>query len=213
MRFDLDEEQADIRNMVRRFSAQEITPYAETWDETHHFPREVYHKMAGLGLMGMTTPEEYGGSALSRLSGALVYEELAKGEMATAVGLSVHNMVTGSIARFGSRQQRLRWVPGLASGQLLGAFSLSEAGSGSDAAHLQCRAEHRDDVYVLNGTKMWVTNGGEAEIYLLMARTGGNIGSAGITAFGVEKITPGFPLGKPEPKMALTPRPNTRPTF
>src|SRR5260370_15679435 len=203
MRFDLDEEQSDIRNMVRRFSAQEITPYAETWDETHHFPREVYHKMAGRGLMGMTTPEEYGGSGLSRLSGSLVYEELAKGEMATAVGLSVHNMITGSIARFGSRQQRLRWVPGLASGQLLGAFSLSEAGSGSDAAHLQCRAEHRDDVYVLNGTKMWVTNGGEAEIYLLMARTGGNIGSAGISCFVVEKDTPRFSFGKTERQMGL----------
>src|SRR5260370_7796672 len=103
--------------------------------------------MAGLGLMGMTTPEEYGGSALSRLSGALVYEELAKGEMATAVGLSVHNMITGSIARFGSRQQRLRWVPGLASGQLLAAFSLTAPGSASDAAHLQCRAQHRAHVY------------------------------------------------------------------
>src|SRR5260370_17439788 len=106
MRFDLDEEQSDIRNMVRRFSAQEITPYAETWDETHHFPREVYHKMAGLGLMGMTTPEEYGGSALSPLSGALVYEELAKGEMATPVGLSLHNIITHSISRFVSRQKR-----------------------------------------------------------------------------------------------------------
>src|SRR5215469_13423100 len=102
MKFDLDEEQSDIRDMVRRFTEQEITPYAEVWDETKHFPREIYHKMAKPGLMGMTTPEEYGGSPLSRLSGALVYEELAKGEMATAVGLSVHNMVTGSIARFGT---------------------------------------------------------------------------------------------------------------
>ena len=207
MKFDLDEEQSDIRDMVRRFTEQEIIPYAEAWDETHHFPREAYHKMAGLGLMGMTTPEEYGGSALSRLSGALVYEELAKGEMATAVGLSVHNMITGSIARFGNQQQRLRWVAGLASGQLLGAFSLSEAGSGSDAASLQCRAEHRDDVYVLNGTKMWVTNGGEAEIYLLMARTGGNKGSAGISCFVVEKDTPGFSFGKTERKMGLNSSP------
>ena len=203
MRFDLDEEQSDIRNMVRRFTAQEITPYADTRDETHHFPREVYRKMAGLGLMGMATPEEYGGSALSRLSGALVYEELAKGEMATAVGLSVHNMVTGSIARFGSRQQRQRWVPVLAAGQLLGAFSLSEAGSGSDAASLQCRAEHRDAVYVLNGTKTWVTSGGEAEIYLLMARTSGNVGSPGISCFVLEKDTPGFSFGKTERKMGL----------
>jgi alkylation response protein AidB-like acyl-CoA dehydrogenase len=203
MKFDLDEEQSDIRNMVRRFTEREITPHAEAWDETHHFPREIYHKMAELGLMGMATPEEYGGSALSRFSGALVYEELAKGEMATAVGLSVHNMVTGSIARFGNQEQRQRWVPGLASGELLGAFSLSEAGSGSDAASLQCRAECRGDVYVINGSKTWVTNGGEAEIYLLMARTGNNTGSAGISCFVVEKDTAGFSFGKTERKMGL----------
>ncbi len=203
MKFDLDEEQSDIRDMVRRFTEQEITPHAEEWDETNHFPREIYHKMASLGLMGMTTPEEYGGSALSRLSSALVYEELAKGEMATAVGLSVHNMVTGSIARFGNQEQRRRWVTRLASGELLGAFSLSEAASGSDAASLQCRAECRNDVYVLNGTKMWVTNAGEADIYLLMARTGGGKGSAGISCFVVEKCTPGFSFGKTERKMGL----------
>ncbi len=203
MKFDLDEEQSDIRDMVRRFTEHEITPYAEEWDEMKHFPREIYHKMAGLGLMGMTTPEEYGGSALSRLSGALVYEELAKGEMATAVGLSVHNMVVGSIARFGNPEQRRRWVSSLASGELLGAFSLSEAASGSDAASLQCRAEFSDGVYVLNGTKMWVTNGGEAEIYLLMARTRGDKGSAGISCFVVEKDTPGFSFGKTERKMGL----------
>jgi alkylation response protein AidB-like acyl-CoA dehydrogenase len=203
MNFDLDEEQSDIRDMVRRFTEQEITPYAEVWDETNYFPREIYHKMEKLGLMGMATPEEYGGSALSRLSGALVYEELAKGEMATAVGLSVHNMVTGSIARFGNQEQRRYWVPRLASGELLGAFSLSEAGSGSDAASLQCRAERHNDVYILNGTKMWVTNGGEAEIYLLMARTSGDKGAAGISCFVVEKGTPGFTFGKTERKMGL----------
>src|SRR5213080_5108011 len=107
--------------MVRRFTHQEIIPHAGSWDENKYFPGEVYSEMARLGLMGMTTPEEYGGTALSRLAGALVYEELAKGEMATAVGLSVHNMITGSIARFGNHEQRRRWVPGLASGKLLGA--------------------------------------------------------------------------------------------
>src|SRR5215469_6648282 len=146
MQFDLNEEQIDIRNMVQRFTAQEITPHAEVWDETNYFPREIYYKLAELGLMGMTTPEEYGGSALSRLSNTLVYEELANGEMATAVGLSVHNMVTGSIARFGNQEQRRCWVPRLASGELLGAFSLSEAGSGSDAASLQCRADRQNDL-------------------------------------------------------------------
>src|SRR5438132_6824352 len=203
MKFDLDEEQSDIRNMVRRFTEQEITPYAGAWDETQRFPREIYHKLAELGLMGMTTPEEYGGSALSRLSGALVYEELAKGEMATAVGLSVHNMVTSSIARFGNQEQRRRWVPGLASGELLGAFSLSESDSGSDAAGLQCKAENHNDLYILNGTKLWVTNGGEAEVYLVMARTSIGKGASGISCFVIEKETPGFSFGKTERKMGL----------
>ena len=203
MKFDLDEEQIDIRDMVRRFTEQEITPHAETWDEQGIFPREVYTKMAELGLMGMTTPEEYGGSALNRLTNALVYEELAKGEMATAVGLSVHNMVTGSLARYGSAEQRGRWVRKLAGGQLLGAFSLSEAGSGSDAAGLQCRAERQDGCYTLNGSKMWVTNGGEADIYLLMARTSAGNSSSGISCFVVERGTPGFSFGKQERKMGL----------
>ncbi|MBA2286906.1 MAG: acyl-CoA dehydrogenase family protein [Ktedonobacteraceae bacterium] len=203
MNFDLDEEQSDIRDSVRRFTEQEVTPHAEAWDEENYFPREVYHKMAGLGLMGMTTPEEYGGSALSRLMGAMVYEELAKGDMATAVGLSVHNMVTGSIARFGNAEQRGRWVARMASGELLGAFSLSEAGAGSDAASLQCRAERRDDGYVVNGSKMWVTNAGEAEVYLLMARTSPGSTSTGISCFVVEKDIPGLSFGKTERKMGL----------
>src|SRR5437868_12657553 len=195
MIFDLDEEQADIRDMVRRFTEQEITPHAEDWDEHNSFPREIYTKLAQLGLMGITTPEEYGGSALSRLAGALVYEELAKGDMATAVGLSVHNMITGSLARYGSQEQRQRWVPRLASGELLGAFSLSEADAGSDAASLQCRAESHNDLYILNGTKLWVTNGGEAEVYLVMARTSTGKGAAGISCFVIEKETPGFSFG------------------
>ena len=203
MNFDLDAEQSDIRDMVRRFTEQEITPHAGEWDENYHFPREVYRQMGDLGLMGMITTEEYGGSALSRLTAALVYEELAKGEMATAVGLSVHNMVTGSIARFGNEEQRRRWVPPMACGELLGAFSLSEAASGTDAASLQCRAERHDDYYVINGSKMWVTNGGEAEIYLLMARTGAGRGSGGISCFVVEKGAPGFSFGKTERKMGL----------
>jgi alkylation response protein AidB-like acyl-CoA dehydrogenase len=203
VKFDLDEEQAEIRDTVRRFTESHITPYAETWDELNHFPREVYTLMAELGLMGMTIPEEYGGSALSRLSGALVYEELARGEMATSVGLSVQNMVAGSIARFGNAEQIQRWVTRLASGELLGAFSLSETASGSDAASLQCRAENQDHSYLLNGSKMWVTNGGVADVYLLMARTSAGKGASGISCFVVEKGTPGFSFGKTERKMGL----------
>ncbi|HXR66342.1 MAG TPA: acyl-CoA dehydrogenase family protein, partial [Ktedonobacteraceae bacterium] len=203
MKFDLDDEQSDIRAMARRFTEEQLTPHAGAWDEQSYFPREVYTLMAELGLMGMTTPEVYGGSALSRLAGALVYEELAKGDMATAVGLSVHNMVTGSIARFGNEEQRSRWVARLATGDLLGAFSLSESASGSDAASLQCRATLRGDEYVLNGTKMWVTNGGEADVYMVMARTMPGRGAAGISCFVVEKGTPGLSFGKIERKMGL----------
>jgi alkylation response protein AidB-like acyl-CoA dehydrogenase len=112
-------------------------------------------------------------------------------------------MITGSIARFGNEEQRHRWAPHLASGELLGAFSLSEVAAGSDAVGLQCRAEHQGDAYLLNGTKMWVTNGGEADIYLLMARTMPGRGAAGVSCFVVEKETPGFRFGKTERKMGL----------
>ncbi len=203
MRFDLDDEQSEIRDTVRRFTEQEITPNAEAWDEQNYFPREIYSRLGDLGLSGMTTPEELGGSGLSRLTAALIYEELAKGDMATAVGLSVHNMVTGSIARFSNEEQRERWVGGLASGSLLGAFSLSEAEAGSDAASLQCRAERVGDEYILNGSKMWVTNGGEADIYLLMARTTPGRNASGISCFVVEKGTSSFNFGKTERKMGL----------
>lgn len=198
MNFDLNEEQTDIRDTVRRFTAQEITPQAEHWDEQEYFPREVFGKMAELGLLGMTIPEEYGGIMLDRQSCALVYEELARGDMATAVGLGVHNMVTGALARFASQEQRERWLPRLAAGEILGGFSLSEAGAGSDAANLQCQAQPQENGYLVNGTKMWVTNGGEADIYLLMARS-----PKGITSMVVEKGSAGFSFGKRERKMGL----------
>ncbi|GLV57742.1 acyl-CoA dehydrogenase [Dictyobacter sp. S3.2.2.5] len=203
MQFDLNEEQTDIRDMVRRFTTQEITPHAEQWDEQDYFPREVFVKMAELGLLGMTVPEEYGGIMLDRQSCALVYEELARGDMATAVGLGVHNMVAGALSHFASEEQRQRWLPRMVEGELFGAFSLSESGSGSDAASLQCQAETQTDGYMINGAKMWVTNGGEADIYLLMARNGVGSGSAGITCFVVEKGCPGFSFGKRERKMGL----------
>ena len=201
MHFDLNEEQADIRALVRQFTEQEITPHAGVWDEQNYFPREVYTKMAALGLLGMTAPEQYGGSMLSRLSGTLVYEELAKGDMATAVGVSVHNMVTGLLGLFGNEEQRQHWVTRLATGEALGAFSLSEASSGSDAASLQCQAKCSNDHYLINGSKMWVTNGGEADLYLLFARSG--TGTSGISCFIAEKGIPGFSFGKTERKMGL----------
>jgi len=203
MQFELDEEQREIRDTVRRFTEQEITPHAGEWDEQNHFPRELFAQLAELGLLGLSVPEAYGGSPLDRLSCALVYEEIAKGDMATAVGLGVHNMVTGMVMRFGNDEQRQRYLPALVQGKLFGAFSLSESGSGSDAASLQCRAQRQEDGYRIDGAKMWVTNGGEADLYLLMARLGEGRGPAGITCFLIEKGTPGFSFGKLERKMGL----------
>lgn len=203
MHFDLTPQQTEIRDLARQFTAQEITPHAMIWDEQHIFPQDLFKKMADLGLMGMTTPETFGGIMLSRLDCALVYEQLAQGDMATTSGLSVHNMVASTISHSGSAEQQQRWLPPLAAGNLLAAFSLSEAGSGSDAASLQCQATRQGNDYILNGNKMWVTNGGEADLYLVMARTTPGRDSAGITCFLIEKNTPGFTFGKTERKMGL----------
>ncbi|GCE10259.1 acyl-CoA dehydrogenase family protein [Tengunoibacter tsumagoiensis] len=203
MKFDLTDEQADIRALVRNFTEQEITPNAERWDEQNYFPREVFARLADLGLQGLSAPEAYGGLALNHLSEALVYEELAKGDMGTAVGLAVHNMVTGALARSADAEQQQRWLPLLASGQRFGAFSLSEADSGSDAASLQCRATEQVDGYLINGSKQWVTSGGEADLYLLLARSQAGRTAEGITCFVVEKGIPGFTFGKLERKMGL----------
>jgi alkylation response protein AidB-like acyl-CoA dehydrogenase len=198
----LTDEQVAIRDAVREFAQNEIAPHADQWDEEHSFPREIFRPMAEMGLAGLLASEEYGGSQLPRLTGALIYEELGKADMGTAVWLSVHNMVAGIVSRFGDDEQRARWIPRLASGELLGAFSLSEAHAGSDAANLQCAARRDGDCYVLNGSKFWVTNAGVANLYVVFARSGGE-GSRGVSAFIVEQRTPGFSVGKLERKMGL----------
>ena len=203
MFFRLDDEQREIQELARKFAQQEIAPHADAWDEEHHFPREVFQPMAELGLAGLLAPEAYGGSALPRLAGALIYEQLAQADMATAVWLSVHNMVTGLIAKFGDEEQRQRWLARMVSGDALGAFSLSEAHAGSDANAIRATAQRDGDAYVLNGSKYWVTNAGEADVYAVMMRTGAEAGAKGISAFIVERGTPGFSIGKLERKMGL----------
>ncbi len=203
MFFRLDDEQREIQELARRFAQNEIAPHADDWDERHHFPRELAQPMAELGLAGLVIPEEYGGSALSRLTGALIYEQLAQAEMATAVWLSVHNMVAGLIARFGDDEQRQRWLPRMASGQALGAFSLSEAHAGSDATNIRATARREGEYYVLNGSKYWVTSAGVADLYAVMLRTDAEAGSRGISTFIVERDTPGFSIGKLERKKGL----------
>ena len=199
----LDDEQQEIRDLVRKFAQQEIAPHAEQWDEESHFPRELFPALAELGLAGTLIPEEYGGSQLSRLTGAVIYEQIAQADMSTAVWLSVHNMVAGLIAKFGDDEQRTRWLPGMATGDLLGAFALSEAHAGSDAASIRCQARRDGDDYILNGTKFWVTSAGQADLYAVMVRTDPEGGPHGISTIIVEKDTPGFSIGKLERKMGL----------
>jgi len=203
MFFRLTDEQQEIRDLVRKFAQNEIAPNAERWDEEGIFPEGLPRQMGEIGLAGMFVPEELGGSQLSRLTAALLLEEVGKADMSTAVWLSVHNMVTGLVNKFGNEEQRNRWVPRLSAGELLGAFSLSEAHAGSDAANVRCLARREGDTYVVNGSKYWVSSAGVADVYAVMVRTDEKAGSRGITTLLVEKETPGFSIGKVERKMGL----------
>ncbi|WIG61756.1 MAG: Acyl-CoA dehydrogenase, short-chain specific [Ktedonobacterales bacterium] len=202
MFFRLSDEQREIQHAVRDFAQHEIAPHAERWDEESYFPRELFRPLAEMGLAGLLVSEELGGTGLSRLTGAVIYEEIGKADMSTAVWLSVHNMVTGLIAKFGDDEQRQRWTPRMAGGEMLGAFALSEAHAGSDAANLRATATRDGDSYVLNGTKFWVTSAGVADVYVAFLRTSDD-GARGTTAFIIEKDTPGFSIGKRERKMGL----------
>ncbi|WP_449538435.1 acyl-CoA dehydrogenase [Ferdinandcohnia sp. Marseille-Q9671] len=205
MNFQFTEEQEMMRKMVRDFAKEEIAPFVERM-ENGEFPRAILSKMASLGLMGITSPEKYGGSDMDFISYIIAIHELSKVSATIGVILSVHTSVgTNPILSFGTEEQKQTYIPKLASGEYLGAFCLTEPSSGSDAASLKTKAVKRDDHYVLNGSKLFVTNGGEADVYIVFARTNPNeTGSKGITAFIVEKNTPGFIIGKDEHKMGLS---------
>lgn len=204
MNFHFTEEQEMMRKMVRDFAKEEIAPFVERM-EKGEFPREILSKMASLGLMGITVPQRYGGAGMDFTSYIIAINELSKVSATIGVILSVHTSVgTNPILYFGTEEQKRRYIPKLASGEYLGAFCLTEPSAGSDAASLKTRALKQGDHYVLNGSKVFVTNGGEADVYIVFARTNANeTGSKGITAFIVEKNTPGFVFGKDEHKMGL----------
>ncbi|WLR50747.1 acyl-CoA dehydrogenase [Bacillus tianshenii] len=198
------EEQEMMRKMVRDFAQGEIAPMIEKMEENDEYPREILKKMAELGLMGITIPEKYGGSEMDFTSYIIAINELSKVSATIGVILSVHTSVgTNPILYFGTEEQKQKYIPKLAAGEYIGAFALSEPGAGSDAGSLKTRAVRDGDEYVLNGSKMWITNGGEAQTYIVFASTEPEKGSKGITAFIVEKDTPGFSVGKNERKMGL----------
>ncbi|MEL4023969.1 acyl-CoA dehydrogenase [Lysinibacillus endophyticus] len=203
MNLNFSEEQVMVQNMVRQFAETEIAPFVEKMEEGE-FPREILKKMGELGLMGMTTPESLGGAGMDFTSYIIAINEISKISATVGVILSVHTSVgTNPILYFGTEEQKQKYVPKLASGEYLGAFCLTEPEAGSDAGALKTRAVKKDDHYVLNGSKVFITNGGEADVYIVFASTSPEKGSKGISAFIVEKNTPGLVIGKNEHKMGL----------
>lgn len=197
------EEQQMMRKMVRDFAQAEIAPFVEKMEQGE-FPREILRKMGELGLMGIPIPEKYGGSEMDFTSYIIAIHELSRVSATVGVILSVHTSVgTNPILYFGTEEQKQKYIPKLASGEYLGAFCLTEPSAGSDAGSLKSRAVKDGDHYVINGSKVFITNAGEADVYIVFASTNHELGSKGISAFIVEKDTPGLVFGKDEHKMGL----------
>ena len=204
MEFELTEEQKLLQQTVRDFSQKVIAPGARERDSKGEFPRELFKEMAGMGIMGMLIPEEYGGAGLDYISYSIVLEELARVDGAVALSVSAHNsLCTNHIYSFGTEEQRKRFVAPLARGEKLGAWGLTESGSGSDAASLQTTAVLNGNKWVLNGEKVLITHGSVADTYVIMASTDRKKGKKGISAFIVEKGAHGFKVGKVEDKLGM----------
>lgn len=213
MSFALSDDQRLIVQHVREYCRAEIAPRAAEHDRSGEFPREQLRGLAGLGLMGATLPEGWDGAGLDSVTYALCLEEIAAADASVAVIVSVQNgLPEQMLLNYGTDAQRERYLRPLARGEQIGAFCLTESGAGSDAASLRLRAERDGDEWVLNGAKAWITSGGQAQTYLVMARTGGP-GARGVSCFIVEKGTPGLSFGRPEEKMGLHAAHTTTVTF
>ena len=205
MDFELNEDLTLLRDMARDFAESELVPRAARHDREETIDPEVLAKLSELGLMGLTVPEEHGGAGMGNLALSVVLEEVNRGCASTGVTLSVHNSLVGApIKRFGTPEQKHEWLPKLATGEVIGAYCLTEAGAGSDAAALTTTAVRDGDGWVLNGTKLFVTNGSWAGLYVVYARTDPEAPKAkGISAFLVPRTTPGLSVGKKEKKTGI----------
>lgn len=213
MDFELSEEQRAFQETARAFATERLLPHAARWDEERHFPAEALREAAALGFAGIFVDEAHGGTGLSRLDAALIFEELAAADPSTAAFLTIHNMATAMIARFGSAAQRERFLPELLTAGHFISYCLTEPGSGSDAAALKTRAEPVGTAqYRLNGSKAFISGGGIADLYITMVRTG-EAGPRGISCVVVEKGTPGLTFGKPEKKLGWNSQPTTQVDF
>jgi hypothetical protein len=212
MDFSLTEDQRAIQEAARAFADAEFAPNAARWDEEKIFPVDVMRRAAELGFAGIYVQEDVGGSALSRLDAAIIFEELARGCVSTAAFLSIHNMASWMIDRYGADELRRKYLPRLTAMELIASYCLTEPGSGSDAGSLRTTARHDGDHYVLNGSKAFISGAGTSDVYVVMARTGGE-GAKGISTFVVEKDTPGLTFGGQEKKMGWNSQPTAQVNF
>ena len=204
MDFRLTDAQQGVREAVREFAEREIRPVAHLYDEKGEFPWEIVNKMASLGLMGMPFPEEYGGAGMDYVSYALALEEIARQDGGIALTVASHNsLCSNHIYQAGTKDQKRKYLLSLARGEKLGAWALTEPGSGSDAGALQSTAAWKSDRWILNGTKNFITQGGVASVYVVMAITNRNLEKRGVSAFILEKGTPGFRPGRKETKLGV----------
>ena len=203
MAFQLTPEQEMIRLMARDFAKRELEPFAGTWDRDEVFPEAAIRKMGGLGLMGMMLPIEYGGVGAGAVSYSLALQEIAAACASTAVTMSVTNLSSDPILKFGSEEQKRKFLVPLARGEMLGAFAVTEPEAGSDPGSMTTRAEDRGDHYLVNGSKIFITNGSRADVIVLIVRTGSEKSNRGLSALLLTKGTPGFRIGRRDEKMGL----------
>lgn len=209
---DLDADQRAFQDTARDFAAATFAPNAAAWDAQGEFPVDALRQAAALGFAGIYVKEAYGGSNLSRHDAAIIFEELSAGCVSTAAYMSIHNMASWMIDRFGNDKQRAAWLPKLMTMEHFASYCLTEPGAGSDAAALQTRAEQDGDSYILNGAKAFISGGSTSDIYVCMVRTG-DPGPSGISCLVVEKDTPGLSFGKREAKLGWNSQPTTAVIF
>jgi len=208
----LNEEQREIQGLATSFAMNELFPHMARWDQEQTFPVDTLRAAAGLGFGAIYTSAEHGGTGLSRLEASVIFEALAQGCVSTTAYLTIHNMVTWMIDRFGSDEQRAHWVPLMATMERLGSYCLTEPGAGSDAASLATIARREGDKFILNGSKAFISGAGDTDVYLVMCRTGGK-GAKGITCLLIEKGSKGLFFGKKEKKMGWNSQPTRAVTF